>query len=123
MGKFLIKKVPTGLVFHLIAANGKTIGTSEVYTSKEACIKGINSVKTNAPIAPVEDQTIPNYKEEKCPKFEVYDAHDGAPRFRLLAHNGQNILASQGYASKEVCLKGLKSVIENAPEAEIEEEE
>lgn len=124
MGKFLICKVPTGLTFHLKAANGETIGTSEVYNSKEACLNGIESVKTNAPIAPVEDQTVDGWKEEKCPKFQVYDERgDGKPRFRLLAKNGQEILASQAYTAKESCMKGIHSVVENAPDAPVEEEE
>lgn len=123
MGKFLICKVPTGLTFHLKAANGETIGTSEVYNSKEACLGGIESVKTNAPLAPIEDRTAVNFKEEKCPKFQVYAEHgDEKPRFRLLAKNGQEILASQSYTSMESCIKGVHSVKANAPEAVVEEE-
>jgi len=43
--------------FHLTAANGEKIAQSEGYTTKAACRNGIRSVKTNAPIAPVEDVT------------------------------------------------------------------
>lgn len=41
--------------FRLIAPNGKTIATSEGYTSRAACLNGIESVKGNAPRARVED--------------------------------------------------------------------
>ena len=37
--------------FRLVAANGEKIATSEAYTSKDACVNGIESVKKNAPIA------------------------------------------------------------------------
>ncbi len=37
--------------FRLKAANGEIIATGEAYESKEACIKGIESVKKNAPIS------------------------------------------------------------------------
>lgn len=37
--------------FRLVAANGETIAASEAYSSKEACVNGIESVKKNAPIA------------------------------------------------------------------------
>ncbi|MBQ4819609.1 YegP family protein [Aquimarina sp. MMG016] len=43
--------------FTLHAGNGKVIATSEMYTSKQACENGIDSVKTNASIAEVEDLT------------------------------------------------------------------
>jgi uncharacterized protein YegP (UPF0339 family) len=39
--------------FRLKAANGETIATSEGYSSKAACVNGIESVKKNAPIAKV----------------------------------------------------------------------
>jgi hypothetical protein len=39
--------------FRLIAANGEKIATGEAYTSKDSCMKGIESVKKNAPIAKI----------------------------------------------------------------------
>ena len=56
--KFVLKKGSTGK-FHsnLIATNGQVIATSETYESKAAALNGIESVKKNAPVAEVEDQT------------------------------------------------------------------
>jgi uncharacterized protein len=57
-GKFEIKKRPGGQYhFVLKAANGEIIATSETYTTKAAAKNGIDSVKTNAPSAPVVDLT------------------------------------------------------------------
>jgi uncharacterized protein len=57
-GKFVLKKGSTGKFhFNLQAANGQVIATSEAYESKESAIKGIESVKHNAPDAPIEDET------------------------------------------------------------------
>jgi len=39
--------------FRLKAANGEIIATSEAYSSKDACVNGIESVKKNAPLAKV----------------------------------------------------------------------
>ena len=39
--------------FRLKAANGEIIANSEAYSSKEACMNGVESVKKNAPIAKV----------------------------------------------------------------------
>jgi len=43
--------------FNLKAGNGQVIGTSEMYESEAGRDNGIESVKTNAPEAVVEDQT------------------------------------------------------------------
>ena len=45
MGKFVIKETATGVKFDLKAGNGEVIATSEVYSSEDACVKGIESVK------------------------------------------------------------------------------
>lgn len=44
--------------FLLTASNGQTIGTSEMYETPSGRDNGIASVKTNAPIATVEDQSV-----------------------------------------------------------------
>lgn len=47
-------------------------------------------------------------------KFEVYIDKAGEHRFRLKAGNGQIILASEGYSSKDGCMNGIESVKENS---------
>ncbi len=122
MGKFVIKGVSTGKVFRLEAANSVTIATSEVYSSLDACKKGIESVRANA-LAHVEDQTVEGYESLTHPKYEIYQDKAGEYRFRLKATNGQNIAASQGYSRKDSCKEGIVSVGKNAPEASVEFEE
>lgn len=56
MGKFVIKQSDAGFHFVLKAANGEVIATSQVYTTKESCQKGIESVKTNAADAEVVEE-------------------------------------------------------------------
>ncbi len=46
--------------------------------------------------------------------FEMYQDKAGEYRFRLKAKNGQNILASQGYAQKSGCQSGIDSVKKNS---------
>lgn len=122
MGKFVLKKTETGFKFDLKAGNGEVIATSEVYTTDDACKKGIASVAKNAPIAAVENQTVEGFAEEKHPKFEVYADKAGEFRFRLKATNGQVIAVSEGYKALAGCLNGVESVKKNAPEAPIVEE-
>ncbi len=57
-GKFVLKKGSSGKFhFNLQASNGQVIATSEAYESKAAAVNGIESVKSNAPGAEVDDQT------------------------------------------------------------------
>ena len=124
MGKFVIKPAKSGgFVFNLKAGNGEVIATSEVYNSLEACKNGIESVKTNAPIAALEDQTVEGFATEKNPKFEMYTDKAGEFRFRLKAKNGQIIATGEGYKAKSGCKNGIESIRKNAPEATIEETE
>ena len=122
MSASVIKKVNTGIMFNLKAGNGQVIATSEVCTTAASCKNGIESVRKNAPIANLEDQTNEGYATEKCPKFEMYTDKAGEFRFRLKATNGEIIAASEGYTAKESCENGIQSVRENAPVAEIVEE-
>lgn len=122
MGKFVVRTVPSGIKFDLKAANSQVIATSEVYNSEASCLKGIESVKKNAPIANVEDQTVEEVKTVVNPKFEIYTDKKGEFRFRLKARNGEIIATSEGYVAKAGCLNGIESVRKNAPDAEIVKE-
>ena len=122
MGKFAVRTTATGIKFNLKAGNGEIIATSEIYTTEAACKKGIASVKKNAPIAAIEDQTVEGYKVEKHPKFEIYKDKAGEFRFRLKATNGQIIASSEGYKALASCLNGIESVKKNAPDAPIVKE-
>ena len=121
MGRFMIKKTDAGFSFNLVADNNEIIATSEVYTTKDACKKGIESVAANAPFAPIEDQTVEGYEKEQNPKFEVFIDKAGEFRFRLKAGNGEIIAASEGYKAKDGCLKGIDSVKDNSAWSDVVE--
>ena len=122
LGKYIIRKTNTGIKFDLKAANGEVIATSEVYKSKAACLNGINSVKTNASVAALEDQTKDDFEKCKNPKFEMYLDKVGEHRFRLKAKNGQIIATSEGYKARKSCLNGIESVRANSTTEAVEEE-
>ncbi|MFD3507295.1 YegP family protein [Nocardia sp. NPDC058666] len=52
-------------------------------------------------------------------KFEVFVDKAGKFHFHLKAGNGEIVLESQGYESKEGAKKGIASIQTNAPGAEI----
>ena len=122
MGKFVVKETNTGFKFDLKAGNGEVIATSEVYTTKAACLNGVDSVKNNC-VGDVEDQTVENFETVKHPKFELYEDKAGEFRFRLKAKNGEVIATSEGYKTKASCENGIASVKKNAPDAEVVEAE
>lgn len=121
-GKFVVRKMNTGFKFDLKASNGEVILTSEVYAALPSCKNGIESVKTNAPIANIEDQTVNGFNVEKNPKFEMYADKASEYRFRLKAKNGEIIGTSEGYKAKASCENGIESVKKNAAEAVVIEE-
>ena len=108
MGKFVITLRKNGeFQFNLKATNGQVILTSEGYTTKTACLNGVESVKKNAPVQE---------------RYEVKEAKNGKPFFNLKASNGQVIGASQMYASERSMKAGIASVMKNAPDAPVVEE-
>ena len=108
MGKFVVTVRKNGeFQFNLKATNGQVILTSEGYTTKTACLNGVESVKKNAAVEA---------------RFEVKVAKNGKPYFNLKSTNGQVIGASQMYASERTMKAGIASVMKNAPDAPVVEE-
>jgi uncharacterized protein YegP (UPF0339 family) len=68
-------------MFNLKAATAKSVANPLrcKHHRDTACRKGIDSVIRNAPVAPVENQTVEGYETEKHPKFEVYRIRPGVP--------------------------------------------
>lgn len=119
MGKFVIVVNEKGNPhFNLLATNGQVIGTSEVYNSMAACKNGIESVKKCVE-GGIEDTTVEGFEAVKHPKFVVTQDKSGKFRFNLKAKNGEIILSSQSYVSKDSCLNGINSVKNNAPDAAV----
>ena len=108
-------------MFNLKANNNEVIATSQVYKSLDSCKNGVESVRKNAPIASVEDQTVENFENKTNPKFEVFADKAGEFRFRLKARNGEIIAVGEGYKAKKSCLNGIESIKKNAPDAEVVE--
>ncbi len=114
MSRIDLRRTPTGFKFDLKAANGETVATSEVYTTKAACLKGARSVLAAAPSAPCvegEPETVKN------PRFEVFSDKGGRWRFRLRSRNGKIIAASEPYLTRYGALQGVEAARKSAKEA------
>ena len=120
VGKFEIKKTKDErFVFNLYASNHVIVATSQIYSTSSAAINGINSIIKNAPVAPIEDQTLKDYVTLPYPKWEIYRDNAGQYRFRLNATNGSCIVHSQGYTAKTNCKNGIDSIIKTAKDADV----
>ena len=107
-GKFELKKSKNDkFFFSLLAGNGQTILSSEMYEAKASAVNGIESVKKNA----ADDG-----------RYERLTGKDGAPYFTLKAGNSQVIGQSQMYSSEKARDGGIESVKTNGPVAVIDDQ-
>lgn len=118
MGKFIAKKDIEGEYrFNLYSGNNEVIGRStQGYSSKSACDTGITSVKTNASAKVVD---LDKNESGTGARYEIFYSSNQY-WFRLIAANGEKILSSEGYTSKQSCKNGIESVKSNAPDATVE---
>lgn len=108
MGKFVISTRSNGeFQFNLKAGNGQVILTSEGYSSKAACMNGVESVRTNS-----SDDN----------RYDRKESSNGKYYFSLKAGNGQVIGSSQMYESEAGRDNGIESVKTNASDASVEDE-
>ncbi|MCB0525254.1 MAG: YegP family protein [Saprospiraceae bacterium] len=108
MGKFVISTRKNGeFQFNLKANNGQVILSSEGYTTKAACNNGIESVRKNS----ADDA-----------RFERKESTNGKWYFNLKSTNGQVVGSSQMYESEASRENGIQSVMNNAPDATVDDE-
>jgi len=106
-GKFELKKASNGqFLFHLKASNGQVILASEQYVERRGAVRGIESVKKNAPL----DN-----------RYERKTAKNGQPYFVLRASNGRTIGQSEMYNTAASMENGIESVKKNAPTAAVDD--
>jgi len=107
-GKFELYKDKAGeFRFRLKAGNGENILASEGYKDKGGAENGIASVRKNA--------------DEKD-NFEVKDSTNGKHYFVLKAANHQVVGQSQMYDAKSSAESGIESVMNNAPDASLDDQ-
>ncbi len=100
---FELKKSSNSQFFwSLHADNNEKILASEMYTTKQAALNGINSVKTNA---------------SQDARYDRRVAKNGKPYFVLKAANGEIIGTSEQYSSNAAMEEGIRAVKEAGPAA------
>ena len=92
--------------FRLKAANGEIILVGETYISRDAALRGIESVKRNSAEESQYDRRLTTLSE---------------PYFVLKAKNNEIIGRSEAYSSSGAREKGIESVKRNGPDATLKD--
>lgn len=119
-GKYEVYKDAVGKFrFRLRAENNEIVAMGEAYEQHASCLNGIKSLKKNCG-AEIEDLTVEGERLVN-PKYEVFTDAFSKFRFRLKASNGEIIAQSEGYETKEGCMKGI-TAFKNNCSAEVEDQ-
>jgi uncharacterized protein YegP (UPF0339 family) len=109
MGKFVVVRLKNGEhYFNLKADNSQIILTSQMYSSKTACLNSIESVRNNC-----------SYDS----RYERKQSDNNKHFFELKASDGEIIGRSETYTSKEVMENVIESVRKNGKNTSLVEEE
>jgi hypothetical protein len=93
--------------FSLKAANGRTIGRSEMYSTASNARRGIETVAKNVG-AYLDYQSV-----RTGARFDVFVGADGRYYWNLHAKNGEIVLTGQGYTTEAAAYNGAFSVADN----------
>ena len=118
--KFKITAAKGGQFMAKFVYNAETMLWSENYASKASAKNCIESLKKNAPAAPVFDET--KGESGKGYRFEIAASKDGQTFVRFVAANGEPMVRSETYKSKTSAVNCIASLKKRAAEAAVEDE-
>lgn len=98
--------------FNLKAANGEIVGLSQLYSSKSNALRGASTSRSLIKLTKEGIAAAP-----KRERFEVFTGENRQTYFHLRAGNGEIMLSSEGYSSKQAAQNGLASVQANGNKA------
>lgn len=104
MGRFIVTREAAGYRFTLLSDKGRTLATSPLYTTIDACKKGICSLALYAPAAPLWVATAGEKGEN--PKIEITGT-EGAFCYAVKARNGKSVLRSAPHKTRKACLRAV----------------
>lgn len=121
MHKFKILKTEKGEYRVQFVYNAEVMVWSENYASKASAKNCIESLKKNAPAAPIVDLT----KQEAGHgyRFEIDASKNGETFVRFRAANGEIMVRSEAYKSKSSAKSCIASIQKRVAEAAVEEAE
>ncbi|MCL6705918.1 DUF1508 domain-containing protein [Pseudomonas sp. R2.Fl] len=121
MHKFKILKNEKGEYRVQFAYNSEVMVWSENYASKASAKNCVESIRKNAPGAPVVDLTAGETGSGY--RFEIDQAKNGETFVRFRAANGEIMVRSETYASKASAKNCIASIQKRAADAPLAEDE
>lgn len=118
--KFKITSAKGGQFAAKFLYNSEIMLWSENYVGKPNAKSCIDSLKKNAPGAPVVDLT--KGESGKGYRFEIVASKDGQTYVRFVAANGEPMVRSETYKSKASARNCIESLKKRAADAPIEDE-
>jgi len=118
--KFKIVSRANGQFGAQFVYNSEIMVWSESYTSKASAQNCIDSIKKNAPGAPVAD--LDKGEDASGYHFEIAPSKNGEHFVRFVASNGETMVISETYTSKASAQNCIDSVKKNGPDAPVEDE-
>ena len=115
MYRFRIKDAANGQYRVVFTYNAEPMVWSENYASKAGAQNCINSIKANGGSAPIVDLTIG--ESATGYRFEIAQATNGQYFARFKASNGETMVWSETYVSKQNAKNCAESVRRNAKDA------
>jgi uncharacterized protein YegP (UPF0339 family) len=89
--------------FNLKAANGEVIGTSEIYSTRANAQRGADTVRQLVRDA----NRVAAVDARREPRWETFKGLDDQHYFHLRAGNGEIVLRSEGYSTRDKMLSGI----------------
>ena len=120
MHKFIIVSGAGGQFRVRFSYNSEIMVWSENYKSKSSAKNCIDSMKANAPSAPVVDLTADETGTGY--RFEIEKSKNGEFFVRFRASNGEIMVRSETYTSKASAKNCIQSVQKRAADAPVEDE-
>lgn len=120
MYRFKIKDAANGQYRVQFVSGSQVMVWSETYTTKASAQNCINSIKTNAPLAPIVDTTAG--ESTTGARFEILLSTNNQYFTRFKAPNGETLAWSEEYTVKHNAKNCAESVKYNAAGAPIDDE-
>ncbi len=106
-GNYDLREAVNGQYYFVLeAANGQTIGMSELYASKSNATRGISDTVN------VTGDYLAFLATRTGARFTVFEGTNGLYYFNLKAANGEIVLASQAYSTESAAMNGTFAVAE-----------
>lgn len=122
-GYYVIRKTSDGAyIFNLHAANHEEICVSRRYPTPEECRSAIDVFRRTSDGAPLDDATRLDTDRLTGKRYEMYRGEGQEFIFRLKDEDGNILIGSQGYKTKDSCRRGSQSVQKNATTRKVVEQ-